>query len=411
MKNNAENHHFTVVIPTRERCDTLEHALHTCVIQDYENLDIIVSDNFSQDRTREVVESFKDSRIRYVNTGKRVSMSDNWEFALSHINDGYVIYLGDDDGILPGAIESISRIVEETGTEAVGWRSAQYHWPGHPNETVRNMLNIPLGTSLEKRNSKEILAEVIDLKRQYIELPFLYKGAVSYKAIKQIKLESGRFFNSLNPDVYSGIALGSVIDTYYYSQKPYSINGASHHSIGTSNFIRNSDKKPAKEFLSEDNIPFHPKLRFAPSLPILVAESILQAHDHVSRSREFTVDIKHIIETAISKAVNLSEEQYETVLCAVKEIARLNGLSDYLPSIIKPRRNKTRHISKSISGVNLINKTLIIDCSEFGVKNVFEASLLCRHLIALRNNNYFSLMGLLKTSIGLAVREIIKGSK
>ena len=61
MQKNFNNQHFTVVIPTRERYDMLEYALRTCVMQDYDNLDIIVSDNFSQDRTREVVESFKDS--------------------------------------------------------------------------------------------------------------------------------------------------------------------------------------------------------------------------------------------------------------------------------------------------------------------------------------------------------------
>ena len=88
---NTESNHFTVVIPTRERCDTLEHTLRTCVMQEYTNLEIIVSDNYSQDHTREVVEYFKDSRIRYINTGKRISMSDNYEFALSHVKpNGYI---------------------------------------------------------------------------------------------------------------------------------------------------------------------------------------------------------------------------------------------------------------------------------------------------------------------------------
>jgi hypothetical protein len=51
-----------------------------------------------------VVASFKDPRIRYVNTGKHLSMSHNWEFALSHVEKGYVTFVGDDDGLLPGAI-------------------------------------------------------------------------------------------------------------------------------------------------------------------------------------------------------------------------------------------------------------------------------------------------------------------
>ena len=49
-------------------------------------LDILVSDNFSKDSTEEVVGDIRDPRIRYVNTGKRVCMSHNWEFALSNVS-------------------------------------------------------------------------------------------------------------------------------------------------------------------------------------------------------------------------------------------------------------------------------------------------------------------------------------
>lgn len=59
MQGNTQNRHFTVVIPTRERCDKLEHALRSCVMHDYDNLEIIVSDNFSQDRICDVVQYYK----------------------------------------------------------------------------------------------------------------------------------------------------------------------------------------------------------------------------------------------------------------------------------------------------------------------------------------------------------------
>ncbi len=401
---------FTIIIPTRERCDTLESSLQTCVRQEYDNLEIIVSDNDSGDNTRDVVESFRDNRVKYVNTGERLSMSANWEFALSQVDSGYIIYLGDDDGMLPEAIISLNRIIEDTGTEAVGWRSAEYHWPRHPDKAVRNMLNIPLGTSLEKRDSKEMLTDVINMKRSYRELPFLYKGAVSYEPVKRISLESGRFFNSLTPDVYSGIVLASVIDSYYYSQSPYSINGASHHSVGTSGFSVGSDKKALNKYLSEDNIPFHPKLVMVPSVPILVAECILQAHEHVAESRQFAVDIKHVMETVARQTVNLRGEQYEAVIGAIKEIARLNNLEGCLSEIIVPRRQRCDQAVRSIPGINPLRKTLLVDCSQFGASNVFEASLLCRHLLALRGMNYFSLRGIAKTTIGLLKREFIKRS-
>ncbi len=43
---------FTIIIPTRERAATLEHALRTVTDQDFASLEIIVSDNASTDNTR-----------------------------------------------------------------------------------------------------------------------------------------------------------------------------------------------------------------------------------------------------------------------------------------------------------------------------------------------------------------------
>ena len=110
---------FNVIIPTRERADVLLHCLRTVVMQDYEDLTIIVSDNFSQDNTRQVVDSFHDPRIKYVNTGKRVRMSHNFEFALSHVKDGWVTILGDDDGLLPDALTTVAGVIKKTGCQAI----------------------------------------------------------------------------------------------------------------------------------------------------------------------------------------------------------------------------------------------------------------------------------------------------
>ena len=144
---NSKNNHFTVVIPTRERSDTLEHALHTCVIQDYDDLEILVSDNFSQDRTREVVESYKDPRIRYINTGRRLSMTDNFEFALSHVpSKGYVIYIGDDDGLLSDGIRGINAVIAGQRTQVLRWDSPYYWWPTaekkHANQLVTSSMQM-----------------------------------------------------------------------------------------------------------------------------------------------------------------------------------------------------------------------------------------------------------------------------
>ncbi|MFH1442325.1 MAG: glycosyltransferase family 2 protein [Candidatus Omnitrophota bacterium] len=400
---------FTVIIPTRERCDVLHSSLKTCTTQEYDNLEIIVSDNFSQDKTKEVVESFKDNRIKYINTGKRVSMTNNWEFALSHVNDGYVAYLGDDDGLLPGALSEVNEIINKTGCEAVSCKPAVYFWPNwYINESKKNILIIPLRTSLVKRISKEMLIDVINFKRDPCELPLLYRGFVSYNAIKRVMRESGRFFHSIIPDIYSGIALACVLESYYYSFKPYAISGTSRHSIGgTADSHNGEDNKVVKKFFSENNLPFHSKLALAKTTSIIVAESFLQAQDHISCAKHFRIDMKKCIKMAIKEAVYFPEEKYSLVVETVNKIARLNRINNYTPKLIAENKNKPTRFHYPVLGFNIARGQVVVNCVEFGAQNIYEAAVLCKHILIIRKLNYFSLIRIIKTTLSLIKREIL----
>src|SRR3954449_382929 len=118
---------MTIIIPTRERCDTLRWAIKTCVTQDYDDLEILISDNASTDATTDVIAEYDDTRIRYVNPGRRLGMSEHWEFAFSHVTSGHLGVIGDDDGLLPGAIEDLARIIDPD--RPLIWPIQQYFWP------------------------------------------------------------------------------------------------------------------------------------------------------------------------------------------------------------------------------------------------------------------------------------------
>ena len=72
---------ISVVIPTRNRAHLLRYALQSVVTQDWDDFEIIVSDNDSSDNTRQVVERYADKRIRYVRTDKYLYLYDHCIFA------------------------------------------------------------------------------------------------------------------------------------------------------------------------------------------------------------------------------------------------------------------------------------------------------------------------------------------
>lgn len=384
---------FTVVIPTRERCDTLEWALKTCTTQDYDNLEILVSDNNSADHTEEVVRSFNDSRIRYINTGRRLSMSENFEYALSHTGEGYVGFIGDDDGLLPDAVKDVADIVEQHACRALIWPVQAYYWPGYIETQFANTLFMNLAQEAKVRevSAASMLQDVSTFRRHYQTLPSLYFGFVHQDVIQLITRRSGKFWHSITPDVYAGVAIAAVLDSYHISSRAYSLVGVSKHSNGASQLSGHDAKDPYAEsarFVSENTIPFHRQLVYAPSAPILVAEAFLQVRDHLGPQDKLKIDMRDVIKAALADQNVVSNLPLQRVVIdAIGQIATLNNLESYANKIIQ-RAYSWRYLrALGVAVRHILQLNPVFDCAPYGVKNVYDASLVFQHLA--RKNQSF----------------------
>lgn len=73
--------------------DTLEALLQ----QDYESYEVIVIDNASEDKTREIVKNFEDRGVRLLVNEKNLGMTGNFNECLKHAEGDYVQILCSDD--------------------------------------------------------------------------------------------------------------------------------------------------------------------------------------------------------------------------------------------------------------------------------------------------------------------------
>src|SRR5579864_6108710 len=112
---------FSIIIPTRNRASLLQYALLSAARQDFDDYEIIVSDNHSEDATPEVVHRFGEGRVRYARANRALSMPDSWEFALSHARGEYVTYLCDDDAIRPLLLQKLADTLSREETDIVSW--------------------------------------------------------------------------------------------------------------------------------------------------------------------------------------------------------------------------------------------------------------------------------------------------
>ena len=69
----------TIAIPTYNRANAyLKTAISCALKQSYQNLEILISDNNSEDNTEELVNQFSDRRIRYVKHPENIGFVKNW---------------------------------------------------------------------------------------------------------------------------------------------------------------------------------------------------------------------------------------------------------------------------------------------------------------------------------------------
>ena len=208
-------------------------------------------------------------------------MAENWDFAIKQARGEFVTIIGDDDGFVRGALKNAMEILEKYKQDALIWKKAEYCWPDYLNKDRQNWMSIPKGAySLKLFNGKRKLKLVMKGQLSYNKLPCLYNGIVKREMLDKLRSSSTNsiIFNAIAPDVFSGIVLSRVVGFYLYTNFPFSVNGASRHSIGTSYFINNKHASqnniqhddPSKKFLAENNVEYDQILKMSPSITTCV---------------------------------------------------------------------------------------------------------------------------------------------
>ena len=75
----------------------LKKSIQSVINQTYKNWELIFWDNQSIDKSKQILESFSDKRIRYFKSKKFRSLYDARNFAIKKANGKYICFLDTDD--------------------------------------------------------------------------------------------------------------------------------------------------------------------------------------------------------------------------------------------------------------------------------------------------------------------------
>jgi glycosyltransferase involved in cell wall biosynthesis len=378
---------FTVIIPQKDRAEYLVHSLRTCMIQDYPNFEIIVSDDCSEDNSVEVVRDLmiKDSRIKLFAHDHHLGMRDNFEFALNQVRSGYVLALGGDDGLVPGCIGRMFDILSSTKRELLTWTPAGFAYSDH--EGGQNIFSVKRKKdSGVKFIKSQLLLEKLSKTFQYQidECPMIFmKGVVSTVLIDRVKARTkdDSFYCCPTPDGFSGIVLAGEVEDFAFTYEPLSIAGTTNKSQGR-NYHRNDkkSKEEAQQFFN-DNIRrlMHAKLasqQYSPLVTLMTADYLLTAQDLPGWPGKFSPICFEALIRASFKLIEKSPSEPEILireLNILKEISKQHGLLNLFNHLLKATNRKVVR-EKEVYGF-VITNSIRFEGTELGIKNIYDASL------------------------------------
>lgn len=372
----SETPFFSIVIPTRNRADTLKYTIKTILNQDFQDYEIIICNNNSVDDTEEIVKKFSDKRIKYLKSNIDLSMSDNWELAYSKVTGQYVTYLADNDGFINGSLSFMYKLLSLNNyPNIIRWEKNLYNWPCM-DSVNKNTLYINLEKKFEIYDSNTIINEIIQGKRKFQDLPMIYNSFIKNNLINQFKLKTHRLFHSVSPDISTGFSF-SMLEKNYLSLSYGITCGANSAKSNGYNCMRKKDNNISKDFknlIATSKINFHSNIPFVKSLMAAITESYLKINELLTFNK-MGLDIKQTYINIIKDVTIIDKNDLEDTKNKIINASKFDDeLHNFINEFLKQNPLKINpHIDIKLENGFKKNGALVLDAQNFNISNIEEA--------------------------------------
>lgn len=212
---NSSDPFFSIVIPTKNRPQLLKDAIQSVLWQNFDDFELIVSDNFNDQTTQDVIDLFiENPKFRSIRTDHELSMIDHWEFATKQARGKYVIVLADRKVLYQGALKKLASVIRRNpsikvfsfGVQTFNEVTNQYGW------------NTPVGFNKHLR-SVELIQNFLHNNYYTSEsldsrFPKTLNGCYLNEFAKDVRENYGAYFNQFGvttPD-YSSFFINCALN-------------------------------------------------------------------------------------------------------------------------------------------------------------------------------------------------------
>jgi len=327
---------FSILVPTRQRPDTLLATLATLVWQTGDDYEIVVADNCGDEEVAAVVNAVQQRhpRVKHVRSDRVIPMAENWERGLAACTGEYVSVLGDDDGFLPSTLDAVRALVGATHARLINWSVHNYWWPDTIVTWNRNRLYVSPGNNqIVWVQSRAALIESYRNVVNFGDLPSIYTSFVHRDIINSVIDRYGAYFvpRDMSPDIISGLINLAYTDRYLISHQALALRGNSRRSTGTSFWARSLGKERRTDYQREEGKTVeqlaHPSMTASENVGFIIAWNKLHLKDLMFPfDNEIQVDLSVLVRHTIAN-LNQDPEAYDDNLADALRLAEKIGFA------------------------------------------------------------------------------------
>ncbi|WP_039944415.1 glycosyltransferase family 2 protein [Thermicanus aegyptius] len=302
----------SVCIPAYNRHQFLKPLLDSILFQDYPGLEIVICEDASPEREliRNVVMDkikelrYNSDKIKYYENEKNIGYDGNIRNLLDKASGDYCLFMGNDDILMPGAIERILKVVEQHPDVAVISRAYQIFLfePDNIQDTIKHLpedklfspglnaikffyrrVGVLSGLVFKRDLANKIATDRFD--------GYLYYQM--YLAGMLLKSHSGYYISDVQTLSRDGIEPdfgNSEVEKKIFKPGKYTYESRVHMIQGLlkiADYIDNTEKKIIYKAIKKDiSIYFYPYIRDQLSLPITSYIKMIRAFRSVGMSKE-----------------------------------------------------------------------------------------------------------------------------
>jgi len=196
----------SIGLPTYNNAKYIGMTIESLLIQTHKNIEIVVSDNASEDDTKKVVSGFKDPRIKYFRKDKTVSCAANWNSSIELCGGEIIALYHSDDVYEPFIIEKeLEQLLSHKELGAVFCLDTLIDENDLP---LGNGAKLPFGGDFIVMDFKRLLPLLMTTWENFIVAPtFMARRAV---------FNTTGYFTDTDANCKFGVSIGGAVDTEFW---------------------------------------------------------------------------------------------------------------------------------------------------------------------------------------------------